>query len=98
MQCSLQRPRTLAETGAPTWPIFHSSAEGMVAGHTKPPSDGPSGISATGVLPAASSPHILIALPWSWNDEWCVTKLGVASLLQLPSYKRTGRYLANETC
>ncbi len=30
-----------------TWPIFHSSAEGMVAGHTKPPRLGPSGMSAT---------------------------------------------------
>lgn len=30
-----------------TWPIFHSSADGMVAGHTKPPRLGPSGMSTT---------------------------------------------------
>ena len=37
-----------------TWPIFHSSVDVMVQGHTKPPRLGPSNISATGMSPAGA--------------------------------------------
>ena len=44
----LKRTLSLGET----CPIFHSSVDVMVQGHTKPPRLGPSNISATGMSPA----------------------------------------------
>ncbi len=38
-----------------SWPSFQRSAEITVAGHTKPPSDGPSGPRITGMSPVKST-------------------------------------------
>ena len=46
----LKRTLSLGET----WPIFHSSVDVMVQGHTKPPRLGPSNMSATGMSPACA--------------------------------------------
>lgn len=46
----------LTTSFALTCPIFHSWEEGMVAGHTKPPREGPSTSSTIGVSPAAPRP------------------------------------------
>ena len=54
----LKRTLSLGET----WPIFHSSVDVIVQGHTKPPRLGPSNTSATGMSPAcALAPEVP---PW----------------------------------
>lgn len=49
----LKRTASLGDT----WPIFQSSVEVMVQGHTKPPRLGPSNIRATGMSPAGMRTH-----------------------------------------
>ena len=48
---AMVRRRKVTSSLGRTWPIFQSSVEMMVAGHTKPPSEGPSTVSTTGWSP-----------------------------------------------
>ncbi len=57
----LKRTASLGDT----WPIFQSSVEVMVHGHTKPPRLGPSNISATGMSPAGM---LALALHPDYHD------------------------------